>query len=431
MDPRDLADLLEKRTPTERILVFSTIAPKQAVTTFEYCSFPVQKDVLNSLPSQLAASLLNELSPDDRTKFMEDLPKPVIEKLLKFLNTSERALTEKLLSYPEHSVGRIMTTDFIAVKMDWTVRQVLDFIREHGRDSETISYLYVIDENGILIDDIRLRECLFAPLDSKISEIVDHRFVALKVDEKEENAVNVFRRYDRTALPVIDDTGKLLGVVTIDDILHVADQESTEDIQMIGGSEALDMPYMLTPFRQLMQKRASWLIILFIGEMLTASALAIYEDELSKAVVLALFLPLIISSGGNSGSQASTLIIRAMALGEITLKDYWRVMKREILAGLFLGVTLGIIGFFRISLWSAFSNIYGEHWLLIALTIFLSLIGVVLWGTVVGSMLPFILRRVGVDPATSSAPFVATIVDVTGLMIYFTIALFTLKGTLL
>jgi magnesium transporter len=291
--------------------------------------------------------------------------------------------------------------------------------------------IYVIDDRGVLLDDLKIREFLFAPLNAHVSDLMDGQFITLSAFENEEQAIEVFRKYERVALPVVDREGILLGIVTIDDILNIVSEETTEDIQKMGGMEALEAPYMLTPFIELMKKRAGWLVLLFLGEMLTASALGYFEQEISKAVVLALFLPLIISSGGNSGSQASTLIIRAMSLREIAIKDWLKVMKRELLSGVFLGTVLGTIGFLRIVSWSAFSSIYGPHWFLVALTVYCSLIGVVLWGTLVGSMLPFLLRRLGFDPAASSAPFVATFVDVTGVIIYFSIAIIILEGTLL
>ena len=282
-----------------------------------------------------------------------------------------------------------------------------------------------------MIDDIRIRELLLAPLDSRVSDLMDRRFVALKATDDQAAAVAVFREYDRSALPVTDTAGMLIGIVTIDDVLDVAEATATREIQRIGGSEALEEPYMRIAFGKMIQKRAGWLTALFLGEMLTATAMGAFEEEISKAVVLALFVPLIISSGGNSGSQAATLVIRALALGEVGLRDWWRVMRREILAGLALGAILGTIGFLRITLWSAFLHIYGPHWILIALTVAVSLVGVVLWGTLTGSLLPLVMRRLGFDPATSSAPFVATLVDVTGLVIYFTVALVVLRGTLL
>jgi magnesium transporter len=265
----------------------------------------------------------------------------------------------------------------------------------------------------------------------KVSDLMDENFIALNVTDSQEEAVNVFRKYDRTALPVVDSSGVLVGLVTIDDMLDVAEEEATEDIQKFGGMEAMEEPYMRIPIWRMVRKRATWLVILFVGEMLTASAMGYYEGAIAKAVVLALFLPMIISSGGNSGSQASMLIIRAMALGEVTLRDWWRVMRKEVVAGLMLGCVLGVIGFLRVAVWAQFSNVYGPHWMLIALTVGIALIGVVLWGSLSGSMLPFILRGLGADPATSSAPFVATLVDVTGLVIYFNVALFILRGTLL
>jgi magnesium transporter len=324
-----------------------------------------------------------------------------------------------------------MTPDFIAIHDDWTVKEVLDHIREFGSDSETLNVIYVVDERGKLIDDLRMREFLLRPLEATVSDFRDRNFVSLKVNDTQEEALNAFRKYDRAALPVLDSNGVLVGIVTADDMLDVAEEEATEDIQKFGGMEAVDEPYMRIPLLVMVRKRAGWLVVLFLGEMLTASAMSYYEGAIAKAVVLALFLPMIISSGGNSGSQASMLIIRAMALGEITLADWFRVMRKEIVSGLLLGLVLGTIGFLRVAVWAQFSPIYGPHWMLVALTVGFALIGVVLWGSLSGSMLPFILRRVGADPATSSAPFVATLVDVTGLIIYFSIALLIMRGAML
>jgi magnesium transporter len=282
-----------------------------------------------------------------------------------------------------------------------------------------------------LIDDIRTRELLLAPLTNRVSDLVDGQFVALAASQNQETAVAIFKREDRSALPVVDEQGKLVGIVTIDDVLDVAEEIATEDIQKIGGMEALDEPYMDISLFRMVKKRAGWLVLLFLGEMLTATAMGFFEKEIARAVVLALFIPLIISSGGNSGSQASTLAIRALALGQVAVSDWWKVMRREVWSGLALGLVLGSIGFLRISIWSAFSNIYGPHWFWVALTVSFALIGVVLWGTLAGSMLPFILRGLGFDPATSSAPFVATLVDVTGLVIYFGIAAVVLSSSLL
>jgi magnesium transporter len=325
-----------------------------------------------------------------------------------------------------------MTPYYVQVKKDWTVSQVLEHIRKVGKKVETLNIVYVVDDEHKLIDDIRIGKFLMSSPDTRVEELMGKKFVSLLDTMDKEEAVQVFREYDRSALPVVTENGVLVGIVTADDILDVAEAEATEDIQKFGGLEALDLPYVETPVLTLVKKRAGWLIILFISEMMTASAMAHFEEEIAKAVVLALFIPLIIASGGNSGSQAATLIIRAMALQELTLRDWWYVMRREIISGLILGTILGSIGFLRILLWQelGFFN-YGEHWFLISLTIFFSLIAIVLWGTLSGSMIPFALRRLGLDPATSSAPFVATLVDVTGIVIYFTIAAFILSGTLL
>ncbi len=429
--PVDVAELIEAKPIEEALLIFGALDPEFAVVTFSYLVFRIQKELLAHLPSQRVAQVLTALPPDDRTKLLEELPGPLVNQLLKYLSPAERALSLKLLNYPEDSVGRLMTPDYIAVKMDWTVRQVLDYIRIYGRDSETINVIYAVDDVGHLIDDFRIRQFLIASPDTRVEELADHKFLQLHVDDDEEVAIGIFRKYERSAIPVVDGEGILLGIVTLDDILAVAVQEDTEDIQKIGGVEALDEPYMLTPLLSLFRKRAGWLVVLFLGELLTASAMAFFEEEIAKAVVLALFVPLILSSGGNAGSQAASLIIRALALGEVTLADWWRIMRREIASGLLLGAVLGSIGFFRVSLWSAFSSLYGPHWLMVGVTLFISLIGVVLWGTVTGSMLPLILRRAGFDPALSSAPFLATLVDVTGLIIYFSVAMVVLQGSLL
>jgi magnesium transporter len=324
-----------------------------------------------------------------------------------------------------------MTPHYIAVRPTWSVRQVLDYIREHGRDSETLNLVYVVDDRGVLIDDIRMRKFLLADPQQRVTDLMDNLFTALKANDNQETAVNVFRQADLAALPVTDSEGLLIGIVTSDDILDVAEERATQEIQKIGGSEALDEPYMKIAFARMVRKRAGWLVILFLGETLTATAMGFFEKEIERAVVLALFVPLIISSGGNSGSQAATLVIRAMAFGEVRLRDWWLVMRREVFLGLALGIILGTIGFVRIALWSAFSNLYGPHWLRVAITVGVALIGIVLWGVLAGSMLPFIFRRFGFDPASSSAPFVATLVDVTGLVIYFTAAAVILRGTLL
>jgi magnesium transporter len=429
--PNDLAELMSDLPASEQVVVLRSLPRKKAVEAFQYLLPSTQERLLQAMAKDEAIGILNEMSPDDRTLLLEELTESKSKRLLDMMAPDERAVAMSLLEYPEESVGRLMTPDFISVKQDWTVEQVLDYVREAGQDSETLNVIYVVDDNKMLLDDIRIREFLLAPLGRKVSELMDHHFIALQVADTQETAVRVFKEEDRTALPVVDVQGVLVGIVTIDDVLDVAEAAATEDIQKIGGLEALDEPYMQINFWRMVQKRAGWLVILFLGEMLTATAMGHFQDEIAQAVVLALFVPLIISSGGNSGSQASTLVIRALALSEVGGSDWWRVMRREIFSGLALGTILGSIGFLRISIWSIFSNIYGPHWLLVALTVSFSLVGVVLWGTLSGSLLPFLLRRLGFDPATYSAPFVATLVDVTGLVIYFTIASIILHGTLL
>jgi magnesium transporter len=398
------------------------LSVNRAVNVFRILDFPVQERILKKLSGTRVAELINELPPDDRTSLFSEMHGDTVKVLIQHLPPNDRKEALGLLGYEEDSVGRLMTPDYIAVKKTWSVERVLSHIREFGKNSETIDVIYVIDSNGILLDDIRIREILLVSPETKVSTLMDSRLIALNVNDPQEEAINIFRMNNRVALPVTDNENILLGIVTVDDILWIANEEYTEDIQKIGGTEALDEPYLDINLFKLVKKRVGWLIVLFLGEMLTATAMGYFGDEIGIVVALAFFLPLIISSGGNSGSQASTLIIQAMALGEVTVADWWRVMRRELISGLMLGVILGIIGFFRITIWSSFSTIYGPHWLLIAITVGLSLVGVVLWGSLSGSMLPLILKRLGADPATSSAPFVATLVDVTGLIIYFSIA---------
>jgi magnesium transporter len=435
--PADVAEVILDIPEDEQVIIFRVLPHALAADVFEYLDFDAQQKLLRAMAHEQVVAILNEMSPDDRTALLEELPSAAARQLIRLLTPEERRVATVLLGYPEDSVGRLMTPDFIAVQEDWTVQQVLDYVREHGSDSETLNFVYVLDDRGKLIDDVRMREFLLRPLTAKVSEIRDQNFVALNVTDSQQDALNVFRRYDRAALPVVDSGGVLVGIVTSDDMLDVAEEEATEDIQKFGGMEALEEPYMRIPLWRMVRKRAGWLIILFLGETLTATAMANYQQELAKALVLALFLPLIISSGGNSGSQASTLMIRAMALGEVTLRDWWHVMRREVQAGLMLGAILGVIGIVRVGAWAIVGEQYlhrqpyGAHWPLVALTVGVALVGVVLWGTLSGSMLPFILRRVGADPAASSAPFVATLVDVTGLVIYFSIALVIMRGVLL
>jgi len=428
----EIAGLIADLPLDERAVLFRILPQRTAAKVFEYLDSAMQQELMKQLGQATFSNILNAMSPDDRTAFLEELPDKVLKDLLNQLSDEERKAAVKLLGYPENSVGRLMTPYYIQVHPDWKVSRVLEHIRKRSRKAETLNYIYVVDAQQRLIDDLRTGQILMAPEEATIESLMDQRFAYLKVAQDREEAIAVFKQYDRSALPVVTDDMTLVGIVTADDILDVAEQEDTEDIQKFGGLESLDLPYVSTRLFDMFKKRISWLVILFLGEMLTATAMGHFEEEIEKAVVLALFVPLIISSGGNSGSQAATLIIRAMALKELTLPDWWFVMRREILSGLMLGVTLGLIGFLRIWLWQqlGFFN-YGEHWALVGLTIGLTLIGIVTWGTLSGSMIPFVLKKAGLDPATSSAPFVATMVDVTGLVIYFSIASLVLRNTIL
>src|SRR5690606_10151047 len=330
-----------------------------------------------------------------------------------------------------YSVGRLMKPVFLAIRREWTVGRELDYIRFNGEDKETLNDIYVVDREGRLLDDIPIREFLLSPPDRAISEVMDGHYTALQAYDPQEEAIQGFKKYSaRTALPVIDEEGLLLGIVTIDDILHLQERETTEDIQKFGGAAPLEEDYLDIPLWTLVKKRAVWLIVLFLGQMLTASAMSLYEVELAQAVVLALFIPLIISSGGNSGAQAATLVIRALALGEVTFADVWRVLCRELVVGLGLGVVLGLLGLLRVGLWGTAFSAYGEHFWTLGFSVGIAVICVVAWGNLIGSMLPLFLKRVGVDPATSSAPFVATFIDVTGILIYFNIAMLVMAGKL-
>lgn len=431
LEPEELAEIISASKKIDCRRVFQALEPEKATKTFEHLDFDIQNELLDSFTGEQVSNTLNKISPDDRTAFFEKLSENTLQKYLSVLTDEERKTAKELLQYPEDSIGRLMTPDFVSVKEDWTVGQALDYIRKHGRDSETLNNIYVTDLQGFLVDDIRVRELLLSPLDKKVNELMDRQFVSLDAKDDQESAVKSFKQTDRTALPVTDFKGLLLGIITVDDVMDVMEEEDTEDIQKFGGTEALEEPYLKVSLLKMISKRAGWLVVLFIGEMLTASAMSYFEDEIAKAVVLALFVPLIISSGGNSGSQAATLIIRAMALGEVTLEKWWYVMRREFLSGLVLGSLLGLIGFFRIFVWSLFTNVYGPHWMLLGITVGVSLIGVVLLGTIAGSMFPLLLKKLGADPAVSSAPFIATLVDVTGLLIYFGAAYLILTGTLL
>lgn len=430
-DPVELALLVTNLSADSRVIVFRLLHKDLAADTFAYCELDMQEELLHDMAREQVASILNEMSADDRTQLFEDLPANVVQELINHLSAEERAIALSLLNYPEDSVGRIMTPDYVIVKKHWTVQQALDHIRMYGKNSETLNVLYVT-EHGTLIDEIHIRDLLLAMPDSQIEDVMDYKAQALLVTDPQEKAVEMFRHLDRYALPVVDKDRKLLGIITVDDVLDIADEQATEEMQKFGGVQALDEPYITVPIFELIRKRATWLVVLFVGGFLTATAMSYFQSTIDRAVVLALFLPLIISSGGNSGSQAATLIVRALALGEVGLADWWSIMRREITVGLCLGVVLGILGFCRLFFGDMITGDYDANISpIIAAVIGISLVGIVVAGTIAGSMLPLIMKRLGFDPAASSAPFVATFADVTGIIIYFSIATLLLRGLLL
>ena len=430
--PSEVAKMLISVHANAALKGFRSLPTHTQTKVFPYLDILLQQKIIKTLTKPRAAFILNELSSDDRIVFYSSLKGIERSTFLELLHEKNKDTVHDILGYPENSVARLINTEFATIDTEVTIAEASEHLRKNHKDSETANVIYVVDKDGKLIDDIPVRRFVLNDPSKKITDILDGFCVSLKMTDTKEDAVTKFKEYDRVVLPVTNADNILLGVLTVDDVLDVAEQRDTKEIQNFGGVEGLDYPYVKTAFFSLIRKRATWLIILFVGEMLTATAMGYFDEEISKAVVLALFVPLIISSGGNSGSQAATLIIRAMALKELTIKDWWFVMRREILSGLTLGFILGTIGFVRIAVWENLHLYeYGTHWFLLALTIFFSLIGIVMWGTLSGSMIPIVLKKWKLDPATSSAPLVATLVDVTGLVIYFTIAAIILKGTIL
>lgn len=431
-EPPDIAEIIIDLPSEDEGVIFRVLPRDRAAAVFSYLPLEHQESLLRSLSNEQMRGILDQMTPDDRTRLLEELPAEVTRKLLESLSPEELKAARELLGYPPETAGRYMTPEYVALDRDLTTEQAIQQIRRTGRGKETLNVLYVLDKDGTLMHDLRLGTLVMADPQAKVGEIKDRNLVSIPASAGRADVIEVFEKYDRAAMPVTDAQGHMLGIITADDVLDVAEQEATEDIQKMGGSEALDAPYFAVGFMDMVRKRGGWLAILFVGEMLTATAMGYFQGEISKAVVLALFVPLIISSGGNSGSQATSLIIRAMALREVGLRDWWRVFARELPTGLALGGILGAIGVIRILSWEVlgWAN-YGAHAPLIAVTVGCSLIGVVLFGTLAGSLLPFALRRVGFDPASASAPFVATLVDVSGLVIYFTVASIILHGTLL
>jgi magnesium transporter len=433
LDHQNISDVAEliKFFPDQEAYIITHMKINRAANVFKILDLAEQKKIIHELPPFKTAELLNALSPDDRTDFLEELPSNAVRELIKLLDPEERKTTLSLLGYPEDSIGRLMTPDYVWIYPHNTVEEVFATIRKYGKDSETINVIYVINENGELLDDIRIRDFILSPPNKKVADLMDNRVASLNAYDDQETASEAFKMENRVALPVVSNSNKLLGIVTIDDILWVAEEEFSEDMQKIGGTEALEQPYLEVPLRKLYKKRIIWLLILFVGETLTIAAMSSFQETLEQVLVLSTFIPLIISSGGNSGSQAATLIIQAMALGEITVSNWWHIARREIFTGFLMGATLGLFGCFIVVGGHEIFGLFGEHYIRIGIAIGVAIIGVVMWGTIMGSMLPLLLKKMGADPAASSTPFVATLVDVTGLLIYFGTAFLLLKGVLL
>jgi magnesium transporter len=418
-------------TTDERVRTFRSLLRNEREDLFLDLPSADQSELVMTMPEHERRTYLRVLPPDDVADLIQVSPAEERSGLLSLLDDASRTEVRALLAYAEDDAGGLMSPRFARLRPEMTVDEAISYLRIQARQMETVYYAYVLDTQQRLQGVISFRDLFMSKGQALIRDVMRVEVVSVAEETDQEEVARLFALHDLVAIPVIDTEGQVKGIVTIDDIVHVVEEEATEDIQKIGGMEALHGPYLETGFFEMVKKRAGWLAALFLGEMLTATAMSHYEEEIARAVVLAVFIPLIISSGGNSGSQASTLVVRAMALGEVRLRDWWTVAWRELRSGLVLGAVLASIGFARILLWQAVGGTYGEHYLLVAATVGLSLIGVVLFGTLAGSMLPFLLRRARVDPASASAPFVATLVDVTGLVIYFTVASVILSGTLL
>ncbi|SEL97753.1 magnesium transporter [Stigmatella aurantiaca] len=428
MDPADVAEVIEDLPAQESGVLFRLLPRDIAALVFEYLPPGQQSEVVGTLATEELKNLLNEMAPDDRTRLLEELPAEVTRRALTSLSPTELKVARQLLGYPEKSAGRYMTPEYLTLPGNLSASAALDYVRSHGQGRETLHVLYIVDEKGRLLDEVRLASLVLSKPDTRVIDIHDRQLVSIPATADREEVIGFFEKYDRVVLPVTDSRGVMLGIITVDDVLDVAEEEATEDIQRMGGMEALEAPYLESGLLEMLRKRVGWLTLLFLGQMFTATAMAHYQDAIAQAVFLGTFVPLIISSGGNSGSQATSLIIRALAVRDVSLRDWWRVAMRESISGVALGVFLGVLGALRIALWPGHETLYGEHFLWVGVAVGFSVLGVVTFGTLCGSMLPFLLRRLGLDPATASAPFVATLVDVTGVVIYFTVASTLLAG---
>lgn len=432
--PADVADILSAIEPAQAAVAYRFLARDDAAAAFSYLSQEEQEELIRELGNEGAARVLEGMRPDDRARLIDELPEEVAQRVLASLSPEERKATQAILGYPEGSVGRLMTPDYVRIRPQWTVAQALDHIRRYGKDAETIAYVYVIDNEGRLVDDMRLRSLLLADPNDPVEKHMNRSFVKLQATDDQEEAVRTMARYDRFALPVVDSRGVLIGIVTSDDVADVAQAEATEDIQKMGGVAALETPYMNAGHWDMFRKRGPWLAALFVGQSITILVLGGFQKKLEQAAVLVLFMPLVISCGGNSGSQAATLVTRALALGEIAAGDWWRIIRKEVVSALLLGVTLGIMSvacveFFTLIGHAKVSTPRQAHFL--GLTVASAVFCVVMWGTTLGSLLPLLLKRAKLDPATASSPMVATLMDASGTLIYLGIATLVLTGVLL
>ena len=430
--PSELYEAWPILSTEERVEGFEVLERKHADDFFLQLNARDRAELILGLPAGERRLWMRLLAPDDAADLIQEAPAEEREGLLALLDDATRREVKGLLDYAEDDAGGLMNTRYSRLRADMTVDEAISYLRRDARAREkTVYYAYVVDVEERLLGVVSFRDLIVASGEKLVREVMRTEVISAPEDLDQEALSQLFMRHHLMMVPVVDAQGRIKGIVSVDDIVDVVQEEATEDIQKLGGVETLEGPYLQVPLLRMIQKRAGWLAALFLGEMLTATAMGQFQTEIARAVVLALFVPLIISSGGNSGSQATTLVIRAMALGEVRLRDCWRVMHREFITGLGLGAILACIGLIRILTWQGLFNAYGEHYLLIAMTVALSLVGVVLWGSLIGSILPFILRGLGFDPASASAPFVATLVDVTGLVIYFTVAATILRGTLL
>lgn len=434
--PADVADVVTGLEPRDAAVCFRFLQRDDAAAVFSYLSPEAQEHLITQLGNEEASRVIEAMTPDDRVHLLDEVPEDVCQRLVASLSPESRKVTQAILGYPPRSVGRLMTPDYVRLRPDWSVAEALDHIRRYGRDAETINVVYVIDNEGRLIDDMRLRSLLLAPPGARIEDLMNRSFVTLRGDQPQEDAVALMARYDRNALPVVDSRGALIGIVTSDDVADVAQEEATEDIQKLGGVAALSEPYMQAGHLEMFKKRGVWLAALFIGQTITIIVLGGFQKQLDKAAVLVMFLPLVISCGGNSGSQAATLVTRALGLGEVTPRDWWRIVRKELVSGLLLGSTLALLGWMCVEFFTFVGHARAEEardpqwaqWL--ALSVAGSIFSVVLWGILLGSTLPLVMRRVGIDPATASSPMVATLMDASGTLIYLGMAILILTGVL-